>query len=57
MNKTSESKYYGVYSSIGIGVYNNLYKLEINDHLFGDYKTKEFDWVDDAEEWAIRNYN
>ena len=57
MNKTSESKYYGVYSTRGLGVYDNLYKLEINDHLFGYYKTKEFDWVDDAEEWAISNYN
>lgn len=52
-----EPTYYAVYSEIGFGVYDSLYKLELNDQYFGNYKMQEFDWKDDASEWAIRGYN
>lgn len=57
MNKTSESKYYGVFSTRGLGIYNDYSKLKQNEGYIGDYTMEKFNTRKEAERYAISSYN
>jgi len=57
MKNKRKQLYYGVYSLNGLGIYDSEEAMVMASDWFGDYKSKAFDYRDDAEEFAISGYN